>query len=141
MGIAAGGYYLDYGGHWQAFAVSEVNGTWHTAIEVPATATLNEGWHARVTLDDTARLVMADAGMARQLPQPAVPSQAAAAPGARTAAEHICDRDVDVEKWQQVPLAEQERIFGRCKVSGAPMPWTRTPPTSSIPSTPTTRMA
>ena len=27
----------------------------------------------------------------------------------------------DVEKWQQVPLAEQERIFGRRKVSGAPM--------------------
>jgi deferrochelatase/peroxidase EfeB len=27
----------------------------------------------------------------------------------------------DVEKWQGVPLAEQERIFGRRKVSGAPM--------------------
>ena len=27
----------------------------------------------------------------------------------------------DIEKWQQVPLAEQERIFGRRKVSGAPM--------------------
>ena len=27
----------------------------------------------------------------------------------------------DVEKWQHVPLAEQERIFGRRKVSGAPM--------------------
>ncbi|MFE2497896.1 Dyp-type peroxidase [Streptomyces scopuliridis] len=26
-----------------------------------------------------------------------------------------------IEKWQQVPLAEQERIFGRRKVSGAPM--------------------
>ncbi len=28
---------------------------------------------------------------------------------------------LDVEKWQHVPLAEQERIFGRRKVSGAPM--------------------
>ncbi len=27
----------------------------------------------------------------------------------------------DVERWQRVPLAEQERIFGRRKVSGAPM--------------------
>jgi len=27
----------------------------------------------------------------------------------------------DVEKWQQVPLTEQERIFGRRKVSGAPI--------------------
>ncbi|WP_345367257.1 Dyp-type peroxidase [Actinoallomurus liliacearum] len=27
----------------------------------------------------------------------------------------------DVEKWQGVPLAQQERIFGRRKVSGAPM--------------------
>jgi deferrochelatase/peroxidase EfeB len=27
----------------------------------------------------------------------------------------------DVEEWQSVPLAEQERIFGRRKVSGAPM--------------------
>jgi hypothetical protein len=37
---------------------------------------------AKCTLDDTARLVMAGAGMARQLPQPALPSQAPAAPGA-----------------------------------------------------------
>jgi deferrochelatase/peroxidase EfeB len=27
----------------------------------------------------------------------------------------------DVEKWQEVPLAQQERIMGRRKVSGAPM--------------------
>jgi len=27
----------------------------------------------------------------------------------------------DVEKWQQVPLAQQERTFGRRKISGAPM--------------------
>ncbi|HEY6856735.1 MAG TPA: Dyp-type peroxidase [Mycobacterium sp.] len=27
----------------------------------------------------------------------------------------------DIEKWQRVPLATQERIFGRRKVSGAPM--------------------
>jgi len=44
----AGGFYIDYYGHWQAFVVSEVNGTWHTAIEVPGTATLNKGWHAQV---------------------------------------------------------------------------------------------
>jgi hypothetical protein len=27
----------------QAFGVSQVNGTWHTAIQVPGTATLNQG--------------------------------------------------------------------------------------------------
>ncbi|MCO6006541.1 Dyp-type peroxidase [Actinoallomurus purpureus] len=27
----------------------------------------------------------------------------------------------DLEKWQEVPVAQQERIFGRRKVSGAPM--------------------
>jgi hypothetical protein len=37
----AGGYYADASGHWQAFVVSEVNGTWGTAIEVPGTAALN----------------------------------------------------------------------------------------------------
>ena len=38
---AAGGYYLDNSGHAQAYVASEVNGTWHTAIEVPGTAALN----------------------------------------------------------------------------------------------------
>ncbi len=44
----AGGYYIDYYGHWQGFVVSEVNGTWNAAIGVPGTATLNRGWHAQV---------------------------------------------------------------------------------------------
>jgi hypothetical protein len=39
---AAGGYYVDSAGHAQAFVASEVNGTWHTAIEVPGTAALNQ---------------------------------------------------------------------------------------------------
>ena len=37
----AGGYYTDRSGHHQVFVVSEVNGTWRTAIEVPGTAALN----------------------------------------------------------------------------------------------------
>jgi hypothetical protein len=39
----AGGYYADgqHAGHDQAFVVSQVNGTWGKAIEVPGTATLN----------------------------------------------------------------------------------------------------
>ncbi len=32
----------------QAFAVSEVNGTWRAAIRVPGTATLNQGGNAFV---------------------------------------------------------------------------------------------
>ena len=44
----AGGLYLDGAGRDQAFVVSEVNGTWHTAIEVPGTASLNQGGDARV---------------------------------------------------------------------------------------------
>ena len=40
---SAGGYYTDGAGHEQAFVVSEVNGTWGTAIEVPGTAALNAG--------------------------------------------------------------------------------------------------
>jgi hypothetical protein len=44
----AGGFYIDYYGHFQAFAASQVNGTWHTAIEVPGTATLNKGGYAQV---------------------------------------------------------------------------------------------
>ena len=38
---SAGGLYSDSSGHWQAFVVSQVNGTWGTAKEVPGTATLN----------------------------------------------------------------------------------------------------
>ncbi len=32
----------------QAFVVSQVNGAWHTAIQVPSTATLNTGGNAFV---------------------------------------------------------------------------------------------
>jgi hypothetical protein len=45
---AAGGYYKDTSGHFQAFVASEVNGTWKTAIEVPGTAALNAGGNAAV---------------------------------------------------------------------------------------------
>jgi hypothetical protein len=46
---AAGGTYTDGAGHDQAFVASEVNGTWHTAIEVPGTAALNSGGEAVVS--------------------------------------------------------------------------------------------
>jgi len=44
----AGGYYRDSSGHLQAFVVSEVNGRWGDAIEVPGTAALNKGGLAQV---------------------------------------------------------------------------------------------
>jgi hypothetical protein len=40
---SAGGSYQDASGHQQAFVVSEVNGAWQQAEEVPGTATLNAG--------------------------------------------------------------------------------------------------
>ena len=40
---AAGGYYLDRRSRYQAFVVSETNGRWGTAIEVPGMETLNRG--------------------------------------------------------------------------------------------------
>jgi hypothetical protein len=40
---AAGGYYTDGSGHAQAFVVSERDGSWGTAIEVPGSAALNAG--------------------------------------------------------------------------------------------------
>ena len=46
---AAGGHYVDGSGHWQGFAASEVNGSWHKAIELPGTATLNPGTGAWIT--------------------------------------------------------------------------------------------
>src|SRR5258708_27521001 len=46
---SAGGYYTDGSGHTQAFVVSEVNGTWHTAKEVPGTAALNKRGNAAVS--------------------------------------------------------------------------------------------
>jgi hypothetical protein len=43
---SAGGFYTDSAGHQQAFTVSERNGTWSTAVEVPGTAALNQGGSA-----------------------------------------------------------------------------------------------
>jgi len=41
---SAGGWYTDRSRRTQAFIVSEVKGTWHTAIEVPGTAALNKAF-------------------------------------------------------------------------------------------------
>ena len=46
---SAGGDYTDSSGRQQVFVVSQVNGTWHTAIEVPGTAALNRGGFAEIT--------------------------------------------------------------------------------------------
>jgi len=43
----AGGFYVNNG--YQAFVVSEVNGVWHKAIEVPGSAALNSGRYAGLT--------------------------------------------------------------------------------------------
>jgi hypothetical protein len=43
---SAGGYYTDSGGHAQAFVVSESNGRWGKAREVPGTGALNTGGFA-----------------------------------------------------------------------------------------------
>jgi hypothetical protein len=40
---SAGGYYTDGSGHYQAYLVSQVGGTWGKAEEVPGTAVLNTG--------------------------------------------------------------------------------------------------
>jgi len=45
---AAGGFYTDGSGRGQAFVVSERNGTWGKAIEVPGSGTLNAGGNAEV---------------------------------------------------------------------------------------------
>ena len=45
---SAGGNYADSSGHGQAFVVSQTNGTWDTAIEVPGTAALNQGGDAEI---------------------------------------------------------------------------------------------
>jgi hypothetical protein len=45
---AAGGLYKDRAGHTQAFVVSQVNGTWRNAIEVPGLRSLNTGGDAAV---------------------------------------------------------------------------------------------
>jgi hypothetical protein len=46
---AAAGNYDNRTGHGQAYVVSEKNGSWGTAIEVPRLATLNTGGNAQVT--------------------------------------------------------------------------------------------
>jgi hypothetical protein len=45
---AAAGGYIDGSGHRQAFVAGETSGTWHAAIEVPGTGTLNIGGSAGV---------------------------------------------------------------------------------------------
>jgi hypothetical protein len=45
---AAGGFYQDGSGHFQGFVVSERNGIWGKAIEVPGLGTLNKGGDAGV---------------------------------------------------------------------------------------------
>jgi len=45
---SAGGYYRDSSGHFQAFVVSQVIGTWGAAIEVPGTAAFNQGGNAEI---------------------------------------------------------------------------------------------
>ena len=45
---AAGGTYRDGSGHQQAFVLSEKNGSWGKAIEVPGSAALNTGGSAQV---------------------------------------------------------------------------------------------
>src|SRR5262245_27964272 len=43
---SAGGDYADASAHSHLFVASQVNGTWHTALEVPGTAALNTGGNA-----------------------------------------------------------------------------------------------
>ena len=46
---AAAGFYTDSSGHVQGFVISESNGRWHQAIEVPGLAVLNTGGDAKVS--------------------------------------------------------------------------------------------
>jgi hypothetical protein len=59
---SAGGSYEDSSGNAQAFVVSQVNGTWGTAIEVPGTAALNQGGGAGVNSVSCARAGNCSAG-------------------------------------------------------------------------------
>ncbi len=45
---SAGGYYSDASGHEQALVVTQTNGTWGSAKEIPGTGALNAGGAARV---------------------------------------------------------------------------------------------
>jgi hypothetical protein len=46
---AAGGFYLDMSGHFQAFLVNDVNGHWRTAFEVPGSGALNADGAAEIS--------------------------------------------------------------------------------------------
>ena len=46
---SAGGSYLDSSRRQHAFVVSQINGTWGTAMELPGTAALNQGGNAAIT--------------------------------------------------------------------------------------------
>jgi len=52
---SAGGHYVDSSDNAQAFVVSQVHGTWGTAIEVPGTAALNQGGLAVISSVSCAR--------------------------------------------------------------------------------------
>jgi hypothetical protein len=59
---AAGGFYKDGSGHYQAFVASKTNGTWSTAQEIPGTAALNAGGHAFTNTVSCARPGTCSAG-------------------------------------------------------------------------------
>jgi hypothetical protein len=59
---AAGGYYRDRKGGYQAFVVKDVGGVWRMAVEVRGTAVLNAGKNARVTSISCAGLGNCSAG-------------------------------------------------------------------------------
>src|SRR5215471_9801536 len=59
---AAGGLYRDGSARFQAFVVSERNGTWGTAIEVPGSGALNKGGIAGLQAAFTGSLSCASAG-------------------------------------------------------------------------------
>ena len=46
---SAGGYYTNNGEQVQAFVISQTNGVWGHAKEVPGSAALNQGWNAEVS--------------------------------------------------------------------------------------------
>src|SRR5215469_17575964 len=46
---SAGGYYTNSGEQVQAFVISQKNGVWGRAKEVPGSAALNRGWNAEVS--------------------------------------------------------------------------------------------
>ena len=59
---SAGGQYMDASVHRQAFVVSQVNGTWQAAIEVPGTAALNQGGNAEISSVSCASVGSCSAG-------------------------------------------------------------------------------